>query len=156
MEKWILSCNHIHTLWLWILAGGIREHSSVHNNITPLSLAAWNNHFPIYIPRDTPPPPIISTVRIRVIRLSQCWRCGTLSAQLLKWHVNPVEPTTCSSWLVTTAPHKPEGRLYQQFKMAETSPFKGFIAGGVGGVCIVLTGHPLDTMKVLLYMYQCF
>jgi solute carrier family 25 carnitine/acylcarnitine transporter 20/29 len=34
--------------------------------------------------------------------------------------------------------------------MAETSPSKGFIAGGFGGVCLVLTGHPLDTMKVRL------
>jgi len=32
--------------------------------------------------------------------------------------------------------------------MAETSPAKGFVAGGFGGVCLVLTGHPLDTMKV--------
>ena len=33
--------------------------------------------------------------------------------------------------------------------MAETSPTKGFLAGGFGGVCVVLVGHPLDTMKVL-------
>jgi len=33
--------------------------------------------------------------------------------------------------------------------MAETSPAKGFIAGGFGGVCLVLSGHPLDTMKVM-------
>lgn len=32
--------------------------------------------------------------------------------------------------------------------MAETSPLKGFISGGVGGICLVVTGHPLDTMKV--------
>jgi hypothetical protein len=25
---------------------------------------------------------------------------------------------------------------------------KQFIAGGVGGVCLVLVGHPLDTIKV--------
>ena len=36
-------------------------------------------------------------------------------------------------------------------KMAETSPAKGFIAGGFGGVCLVLSGHPLDTMKVCLH-----
>ena len=29
-----------------------------------------------------------------------------------------------------------------------TSPLKGFIAGGFGGVCVVLSGHPLDTIKV--------
>ena len=32
--------------------------------------------------------------------------------------------------------------------MAETSPLKGFVAGGVGGICCVLSGHPLDTIKV--------
>jgi solute carrier family 25 carnitine/acylcarnitine transporter 20/29 len=32
----------------------------------------------------------------------------------------------------------------------ETSPIKGFLAGGFGGVCVVLSGHPLDTMKVRL------
>ncbi|KAK2167838.1 hypothetical protein LSH36_23g05046 [Paralvinella palmiformis] len=34
--------------------------------------------------------------------------------------------------------------------MADTSPVKGFIAGGFGGVCVVLSGHPLDTIKVRL------
>ena len=32
--------------------------------------------------------------------------------------------------------------------MSETSPIKGFIAGGFGGVCLVVTGHPFDTVKV--------
>lgn len=31
----------------------------------------------------------------------------------------------------------------------EPSPLKNFIAGGVGGSCLVLTGHPLDTIKVI-------
>lgn len=30
------------------------------------------------------------------------------------------------------------------------NPVKDFLAGGVGGVCLVLTGHPLDTIKVCL------
>ncbi len=30
----------------------------------------------------------------------------------------------------------------------EPGAIKNFIAGGVGGVCVVLTGHPLDTIKV--------
>lgn len=34
--------------------------------------------------------------------------------------------------------------------MAETSATKGFLAGGFGGVCVVLSGHPLDTLKVRL------
>ena len=33
---------HSHTL-IMKLGWGIREYSSVYNNITPLSLAAWNN-----------------------------------------------------------------------------------------------------------------
>lgn len=31
-----------------------------------------------------------------------------------------------------------------------TNPFKYFLAGGFGGVCTVLVGHPLDTIKVRL------
>ncbi|XP_015931003.1 mitochondrial carnitine/acylcarnitine carrier protein [Parasteatoda tepidariorum] len=31
-----------------------------------------------------------------------------------------------------------------------TSPIKNFLAGGVGGVCCVAAGHPLDTIKVRL------
>ncbi|KAL4655472.1 mitochondrial carnitine/acylcarnitine carrier protein-like [Arapaima gigas] len=30
------------------------------------------------------------------------------------------------------------------------SPLKNFIAGGVGGACLLLAGHPLDTIKVRL------
>lgn len=30
------------------------------------------------------------------------------------------------------------------------SPFKNFVAGGVGGACLLLAGHPLDTIKVRL------
>lgn len=32
----------------------------------------------------------------------------------------------------------------------EASAVKGFLAGGFGGMCLVLAGHPLDTMKVRL------
>lgn len=32
----------------------------------------------------------------------------------------------------------------------KTSPIKYFISGGFGGVCTVLAGHPLDTIKVML------
>lgn len=28
------------------------------------------------------------------------------------------------------------------------SPIKYFVAGGFGGVCTVVAGHPLDTIKV--------
>lgn len=31
-----------------------------------------------------------------------------------------------------------------------TSPIKNFLAGGVGGICCVAAGHPLDTIKVSL------
>ncbi|TNN35655.1 Mitochondrial carnitine/acylcarnitine carrier protein [Liparis tanakae] len=29
------------------------------------------------------------------------------------------------------------------------SPLKNFVAGGVAGACLLLAGHPLDTIKVL-------
>lgn len=32
-----------------------------------------------------------------------------------------------------------------------TSGVKNFFAGGFGGVCCVVSGHPLDTIKVRLY-----
>ena len=31
------------------------------------------------------------------------------------------------------------------------SPVKYFLSGGFGGVCTIITGHPLDTIKVRLY-----
>uniref|UniRef100_A0A5S6R263 Zinc finger CCCH-type with G patch domain-containing protein n=2 Tax=Trichuris muris TaxID=70415 RepID=A0A5S6R263_TRIMR len=44
-----------------------------------------------------------------------------------------------------------------------TDPLKNFVAGGVGGVCCVVTGHPFDTVKVRLQTghhslstFQCF
>lgn len=30
----------------------------------------------------------------------------------------------------------------------QPGPFKNLVAGGVGGICLVITGHPLDTIKV--------
>jgi len=35
-------------------------------------------------------------------------------------------------------------------KVVPVSPLKNFLAGGFGGVCLVATGHPLDTIKVWL------
>lgn len=32
----------------------------------------------------------------------------------------------------------------------KSSPVKYFLSGGFGGVCTVATGHPLDTIKVML------
>lgn len=32
----------------------------------------------------------------------------------------------------------------------KVNPIKDFLAGGVGGACLVITGHPLDTIKVCL------
>lgn len=32
-----------------------------------------------------------------------------------------------------------------------TSPIKNFLAGGVGGICCVSAGHPLDTIKVRIF-----
>jgi solute carrier family 25 carnitine/acylcarnitine transporter 20/29 len=47
---------------------------------------------------------------------------------------NGLDSTTVSKTVVV--PHKPESAL------------KSFISGGVGGVCIILVGHPLDLIKV--------
>jgi solute carrier family 25 carnitine/acylcarnitine transporter 20/29 len=32
----------------------------------------------------------------------------------------------------------------------KVDPFKNFVAGGVGGACLVIIGHPPDTIKVQL------
>lgn len=32
--------------------------------------------------------------------------------------------------------------------LKKVNPIKDFLAGGVGGACLVITGHPLDTIKV--------
>ena len=34
--------------------------------------------------------------------------------------------------------------------MTDASPVKGFVAGGFGGVCVILVGQPLDFLKVRL------
>jgi solute carrier family 25 carnitine/acylcarnitine transporter 20/29 len=34
--------------------------------------------------------------------------------------------------------------------MSETNVAKNFLAGGVGGACTVMVGHPFDTVKVRL------
>ncbi|CAF1409680.1 unnamed protein product [Adineta steineri] len=34
--------------------------------------------------------------------------------------------------------------------LKSVNPIKDFLAGGVGGACLVITGHPLDTIKVRL------
>lgn len=47
-----------------------------------------------------------------------------------------LDSTTSSVTAVVPKQHKPESAL------------KSFISGGVGGVCIILVGHPLDLIKV--------
>ena len=32
----------------------------------------------------------------------------------------------------------------------KTSPTKDFLAGGFGGMCLVASGHPFDTVKVCI------
>lgn len=34
------------------------------------------------------------------------------------------------------------------------SPIKYFLSGGFGGICTVLSGHPLDTIKVILILFK--
>ena len=36
----------------------------------------------------------------------------------------------------------------KQSESKQVSPIKYFLSGGFGGVCTVITGHPLDTIKV--------
>jgi len=40
--------------------------------------------------------------------------------------------------------------MSQEKKQAPPSAFKNFISGGVGGMCLVLAGHPFDLVKVRL------
>jgi hypothetical protein len=35
-----------------------------------------------------------------------------------------------------------------------SSPLKNLIAGGVGGSCLLVVGHPLDTIKVVAACYS--
>ena len=41
----------------------------------------------------------------------------------------------------------------------KVNPVKDFISGGVGGVCLVVAGHPFDTLKVakdeILMLLNC-
>ena len=41
-----------------------------------------------------------------------------------------------------------EGNVEHPVKKSPPSALKSFLAGGVGGVCLVASGHPLDTIKV--------
>ena len=36
----------------------------------------------------------------------------------------------------------------------QVSAWKSFLAGGGGGICAVVSGHPLDTIKVLLFIIK--
>lgn len=44
-----------------------------------------------------------------------------------------------------------EGTNSQRQVSNEPGVLKSFLAGGVGGICLVITGHPLDTIKVGVY-----
>ena len=50
---------------------------------------------------------------------------------------------------VDTASELPE--IGQRRTQARVSPLKDFVAGGFGGACLVIVGHPLDTVKVSGY-----
>lgn len=38
----------------------------------------------------------------------------------------------------------------------KVSPVKNFFAGGFGGMCLVASGHPLDTIKVNTTIYNMY
>jgi solute carrier family 25 carnitine/acylcarnitine transporter 20/29 len=44
------------------------------------------------------------------------------------------------------------GIVIETAEMGKTNPYKDFVSGGMGGVCLVVAGHPLDTIKVYIYM----
>lgn len=39
-------------------------------------------------------------------------------------------------------------------KMSDMGPIEYFICGGFGGICTVLVGHPLDTIKVSTFFFK--
>ena len=41
------------------------------------------------------------------------------------------------------------GKDDRESEQGQPSAFKNLVSGGVGGACVVLVGHPLDTIKVL-------
>ena len=41
-----------------------------------------------------------------------------------------------------------DAKAMRAIERREPAALKSFLAGGAGGVCNVLTGHPLDTIKV--------
>ena len=46
-----------------------------------------------------------------------------------------------------------ELELLQGNQEKHISLLKNFVAGGAGGACLLFVGHPLDTIKVTLFMY---
>ncbi len=40
-----------------------------------------------------------------------------------------------------------------EFENKNIDPFKNFVAGGFGGACLVIIGHPPDTIKVCFTIY---
>lgn len=41
--------------------------------------------------------------------------------------------------------------LVNLVKMSDMGPVEYFLCGGFGGICTVIVGHPLDTIKVSMY-----
>ena len=59
------------------------------------------------------------------------------------------QPQTNFSKILSTSPNV----MGETKEKKGRSGFKDFIAGGAGGVCVVLVGHPLDTIKVSAFNY---
>lgn len=55
------------------------------------------------------------------------------------WRQSPASPMRQTDTKPGRDNMRPEERV---------SPLKNFIAGGIGGACLLLAGHPLDTIKV--------
>ncbi|XP_062891395.1 mitochondrial carnitine/acylcarnitine carrier protein-like isoform X2 [Mobula hypostoma] len=52
--------------------------------------------------------------------------------------------------VLAAACHSEEETHTEMPRGERVKPFRNFLAGGVGGICLILAGHPLDTVKVCL------
>jgi len=77
--------------------------------------------------------------------------CSIMQNNLLEMHEAEKIIETCSSYSHRRGRNKPDPEVVTSPTTTRTKPIssvKNFIAGGVGGICLVFAGHPFDTVKV--------